>query len=216
MSMMTPFDILADFPGWTTEFDLLYRQEQSRTARGQTIVKDFGTPLWRMSAQSHALNPNELDHWRARLNAMENGLQLFMGYPMSRCYPIAYPRGTWPTGSLFDGDGTLDDIGLDNKSVKVGGLPTEFVISVGDYLAIDGNLHQVMELAIAGALGVTPLFEVRPHIQPGVMAGGSPATVVSLKRPWCLMAIVPGSISSGADAQTGRGAVSFQATEARI
>ena len=39
--------------------------------------------------------------------------------------------------------------------------------------------------------------------------------VVSVYRPFCLMAIVPGSISSQADPQTGRGTVSFQAIEAR-
>lgn len=72
------------------------------------------------------------------------------------------------------------------------------------------DLHQVMEAAVAVA-GLTPLFEVRPHIWPGVATGAA----VSISRPACIMAIVPGSISSTADMATGRGVVSFQAIEAR-
>jgi hypothetical protein len=103
MSLSEPFDILADFPGFTTVFQPLYRQEQSRTAGGKTYVKDLGDPLWTLTAQSRQMKPNELDYWRARLNAMENGLAMFRGYSMSRTYPIKYPRGSWPTGLAFDG-----------------------------------------------------------------------------------------------------------------
>ena len=212
MSLSEPFDLLADFPGWTTQFELAWRQEQSRAAGGRTYVKDLGGPLWTLTAQSRPFSPNELDYWRARLNAMENGLATFWGYSMSRCYPIKYPNGLWPTGSAFDGEAELASIGSNNKSVSVSGLPAGFVLSVGDYIQIgDADLHHVVEPATASGAGVTPEFEVRPHIWPGVAAGAT----VKVKRPACLMAIVPGSIQSQADPQTGWGAVSFQAMEAR-
>lgn len=217
MALTEPFDLLADFPGWTTEFDLVWRQEQSRVASGRTYVKDLGSPLWRLSVQSRPLTINELDYWRARINAMENGLKTFYGRSMSRCFPIMYPNGSWPTGAAFDGvSATLATINANRKAVSLGDLPTGFVLSVGDHIAIGNDLHQVMETATADGSGDTGEFEVRPHIWPNVEAGSSPPPPnVSVKQPSCLMAIVPGSISSTADAQTGWGAVSFQAIEAR-
>lgn len=217
LSLTEPFDLLADFPGWTTEFELAWRQEQSRTAGGRTYVKDLGSPLWMLTAQSRQLSINELDYWRARLNAMENGMATFRGYSMSRCYPIRYPRGAWPTGGAFDGiSASLASVGANRKSVSLADLPAGFVLSVGDYIQIgDGDLHQVMEAAVADVDGETAEFEVRPHLWPGVEGGGSPPLAVAVKRPSCLMAIMPGSIKSSADPQTGWGAVSFQAIEAR-
>jgi hypothetical protein len=89
MTITYPLDksFLADLPGITTDFDLLWRQEQSRTAGGRTVVKDFGSPLWRLSAQSRSLKPNELDHWRARLTTLENGLKTFRAFPKIRWFP---------------------------------------------------------------------------------------------------------------------------------
>ena len=216
MSLSEPFDLLADLPGWTTQFEVAWRQEQSRAAGGRTYVKDLGDPLWALTAQSRPLSPNELDYWRARLNAMENGLATFWGYSMSRCYPIKYPRGTWSTGAGFDGNATLNSVGANNKSVSISGLPVGYVVSAGDYIQIgDADLHHVVEDATSNGSGITPEFEVRPHIWPGVDANDSPAPIVKVKRPACIMAIVPGSVQSQADPQTGWGAVSFQAMEAR-
>lgn len=202
MAIAYPLDLLANWPGWSTEFDMMYRQEQSRQANGRTIVKDMGSPLWRASYQSRSLKPNELDSWRARLAALENGLQTFKGYALSRCRPILHPGAdVLPTGEIH----TID---ANRKAIRVDDL-VGITLSVGDMIQIGSkDLHQVVEPA-AGTL--TDLFEVRPHIWPGVVTGA----VVSLTKPTCIMAIVPGSVSSPADAATGRGTISFQAVEAR-
>lgn len=207
-----PASFLEDFPGWTTEFDLSWRQEQSRSTGGRTVVKDFGSPLWKLSAQSRSLSPNELDRWRARLNALENGLKTFRAWPKSRGFPIAYPNGSWPAGSAFSGTGAISSIAANRKAVSVSGFPAGFRFSVGDFIQIGGaDLHQVMEDAVVDANGVSSQFEVRPHLWPGVVA---PVAAV-VRRPSCIMTIVPGSVSPTADASTGRGTISFQAIEAR-
>jgi hypothetical protein len=217
MSLTAPFDILADWPGWTTEFDLLWRKETSRQANGVTRVKDFGTPLWRLAATTRSLSPSGLDAWRARLNAMDGGEQTFKGYSLSRTYPIAYPRGSWPTGVAFDGTtAAVHTIGTDNKSLRIDSLPAAFVLSVGDYVSVtaaSGKVYllQVVEAATASVGGLTPAFEVRPHLPVGIAVDN----LVSVKRPHCPMTIVPGSISSTADPSNGRGTISFQAIEAR-
>ena len=214
--MTEPLDILADWPGWVTDFDPQFRQEQSRVAGGRTYIKDLGSPLWRMSARSKVLRPNLLDHWRARLQAMQNGVVTFVGYSLSRKYPIRYPRGTWPTGESFDGvSAVLHTVETDRKTIRVGSLPAGFVLSIGDLIQIgDADLHRVMEQATADGSGLTGLFEVHPHIWPDVDEDGSPAVSVSVYRPACVMAVVPGSISTSADLN-GWGSVSFQAIEAR-
>jgi hypothetical protein len=213
MALTEPFDFLAEWPGWTTRFELLFRQEQSRDAGGRTYVKDFGSPLWRMAAQSKTLKPNLIDHWRARLDALENGLMTFYGYALARTYPILYPNGSWPTGVAFSGtSAAVHVVGANNKSLRLKALPAGFQLSVGDMIQIgDADLHRVMEPATADGTGETPaFFEVRPHLWPGVAIDD----VVSVKRPHCLMAIVPGSIQTQTDL-SGRGSVSFEAMEAR-
>lgn len=201
MAITYPYDVLATFPGWSTEFDLLYRQETSRTAIGQTFVKDLGSPLWRATYQSRLMKPNELDTWRARLKAMEGGLKKFFGRPTSRCYPIAYPKGA---GMGNVSDVKIASIGGDRKTITFSGLPAGYQFSVGDYIQIGThNLHQVVDTV--GAI------EVRPHLWPGTAVND----IVTLVRPSCRMTILPGTLSSTADASTGRGTISFQAIESR-
>lgn len=216
MALSAPFDILQNGVFYTISFQPLYRQEQSRTQAGVTYVKDYDDPLWTLSAQSRSLSINELDFWRARLAALENGLQTFLGYSMSRTYPILYPKGTWPTGASFDGvSAHLAAINTGRTAVEISNLPAGYTFSIGDYLAIGTDLHQVMESATASGTGLTPSFEVRPRIWPSVTVGDSPPLLVSVSKPACLMAIDPGSITSTADPQDGSGSISFTATESR-
>jgi hypothetical protein len=212
MALSEPVDFLADWPGWITSFEPMHRQEQSRVAGGRTYVRDMGQPLWRMTAQSKTLTPNQLDHWRAKLNALGNGLGTFIGYKLSRCYPILYPNGSWPTGGAFSGaTAAVHTIGGNNKSLRVKQLPVGYIFNVGDMIRIGAaDLYEVMETAAADGAGITPLIEVRPHFWPGTVVDA----VVSVKRPHCIMALVPGSVSADADL-SGRGSISFQPVEAR-
>src|SRR5690606_11490609 len=132
------------------------------------------------------------DEWRARLDALENGLQTFRGYPLSRCFPIAYPSASWPTGGTFAGDtATIFAVGVDNKSLQVDLLPAGFQLRVGDMIQVRRgsttrrDLYRVQEVATADGAGLTPAFKVRPHLWPGIAVDD----VVSVKRPWCTMAI---------------------------
>lgn len=200
MAITYPLDILADFPGWSTEFNLQFRQEFSRTAGGVTTAKDMGTPLWRATYQSRAMRPNELDAWRAKFSTLEGSLQRFMGRSLSRCYPIAYPNG--------QGMGNVTNvkvatINANNKSFALSGLPAGYKASVGDYVQIAANLYQVVDISNG--------FEVRPHLAPGTAVGNA----VLLVRPSVPMIIIPGTLISTADPVMGRGAITFQAIESR-
>ena len=209
----TPIDLLAGFPGWVTEFDLQFRQEASRSASGVTVVKDLGPPLWVMAAQSRTLRPNLLDEWRARLQAMENGLNRFRGYAFSRCYPVRYPKGSWPAGGGFDGtNGALADIDEDDRGViDVEDFPAGYAFSIGDMIQVgDTDLHRVMAAGVTGGGGDVAGLKVHPPLWFGVEAGAA----LSVVKPSSIMSIVPGSISTQADL-TGRGSVTFRAQEVR-
>lgn len=193
-------DILSGFRGWSIEFDLLYRQEHSRTAGGSTTTKDFGTPLWQAKYESHSLRPNELDQWRAKFKVLEGSLQRFMGWPMSRAFPIAYPLGVgMPDVSAVK----LATLGANNKTLTLSGLPAGYIASVGDYIQIARNLYQIVDMSDG--------FEVRPHLATGTAVGN----IVQLVRPSVPMIIIPNSLSTVADRSTGRGTISFQAIESR-
>lgn len=201
MAVSYPFNLLDSFPGWSTEFDLLFRQEFSRTAGGSTLAKDFGTPLWRANFATRSLKPNELDAWRARLKALEGSLQQFMGRPFSRCYPIAYPDGA----GLGDvGNVKIASINENNKAYRLSGLPAGYQTSVGDYQQVGTKLYQVVDV-------VGQDIEVRPHLAPGTAVGN----VVAVVKPSVPMLIMPGTLTSPAELSTGRGTISFQAIESR-
>lgn len=205
MALTEPLDLLSTFEGWAPEFDLMARQEQSRHASGRTRTKDFGSPLWVASFISRLLTRDELDHWRAKLKAASIDQMEFKAWPLTRVWPILHPDGV--AGDISAA--AIDTIGINDKSIRISGLPG-VSLSVGDYVELNGNLHQVMEGATTSA-GLTTLFEIRPHLWPGT-ATGQP---VIIERPSCLMTIRPGSVSTASNTTNGFGTVSFEAIESR-
>jgi hypothetical protein len=155
------------------------------------------------------MSANALDAWRARLDLLENGAQSFVASPMSRRYPIAYPNGSW--AAPFAGVCQVAAIS-NGRLVSLKGLLPSFQISVGDFIRIGAaDLHRIAEPTVAAANGITPLFEVRPHLWSAALVN----VQVSLLKPYCLMTLVPGTLATTADKSTGRGSITFQGIEAR-
>lgn len=201
MALIEPLDLLTGFPGWSTDFSLMARQERSRHASGRTRTKDFGQPLWRASWSTRTLTPNQFDEWRARIEHAMISQMTFMAWQSSRCRPISHP------GSSALPAGTLSAIGEDDKTVRLAGF-AGITFSVGDMVRIGAGLYRVQESTTGNP---TPLFTISPHLWQGTVTGQA----VSISKPWCLMTIDPGSLSAPADPRTGRGSISFSATEAR-
>ena len=154
---------MENFPGWTVNFELLFRQEQSIHASGRVRVKDFGTPIWTATYQSRLMRPNELDQWRARLAALGNGLETFRAWPSSRCYPIAHPNSPGLSA------GEIGTVGSDNRSLSILWDDDPVTLSVGDYIEINSNrLHQITNVASG------PIYTVTPHFSVGILAGQVP------------------------------------------
>jgi hypothetical protein len=215
-----PYDFLLGFPG-TAHLDLDYVQEVSPTRGGAQNSADLGPALWRLDAQSRRLKASEFRLWKARLASLENGAKTFKGYDLTACYPLAYPRGTWPTGLAFDGSGYLAAVNTSNyKELKIGGLPVGYVISEGDFLSFAYGsfraLHQAMASVTVGGTGISDYVEVRPAIRSGssltAALASSPPTDVDLIKPHATMVLIPGSVSAQPSGD-GSGSISFSARQ---
>lgn len=201
-------DILNGFPGWTPIFQPVYRQESSRTANGVTYWKDLGSPIWKLRAVSRRMSPNELDRWRARLEELRGAGELIKGYSLSRTYPILYPNGINPVSTP-----TINSVNGDGTKLSITGLPANYGLRYGDMFRVGtADLYRVLEDVTASAGGLTTEFKVGPM---AVWPGTGPGDAVSFVRPYCLMAVNPASITTDADAATGRGSVAFEAMESR-
>lgn len=227
MAVTFPLNLLDDMDGigWSTQFELAYRQEQSRHASGRIRVKDFGTPLWTATYQTKNLSPNKIDYWRARLSLLENGLNTFWGRPRSRCWPIKYPTGQipfpsdwvvadgewdddgfWYNGMLWNGSvlgGKIATIGEDNKSFTVTWMGEPIELSVGDYVQIGNFLHIINYID-------DETYSVAPFLSNSIEVDDE----VIVAQPGVPMTIVPGSISTSVGLN-GRGSISFSGIEAR-
>lgn len=204
MAITYPLDFLDDLPGWSTTFELMYRQDFSRHASGRTRVKDFGTPIWTATYVTKNLRPNQMDEWRARLNSLEGGLKTFLAFPKSRCWPILHPNGTGITGT-----GKINALNVNNKALSLKDV-MGLSLSVGDFISVNRILYQVMEKAVANGSGITPEFEVRPQLS----SSSEVDDTVNIYQPSCIMTLVPNSVSTSTGLN-GRGSVSFQGIEAR-
>lgn len=185
-------DILSAVAFQDQTFQLMFRQEYSRTAYGTTLGKDLGPALWSASYTTAPMYADEALSFEAMLNSLDGVIQQFEAGDLRRVFPKAYPDGD------FADTGAIASVNANNKAISMSGLSAGFVISQGDFLAFDYGgsraLHQAVEGATANGSGVTAEFEVRPHIRPGFTL--SPATAVRLKNPRGRFALVPGSVSS--------------------
>lgn len=207
MAITYPIDIIPELEGigWSTDFNLLYRQEQSRHASGRTRIREYGTPLWQATYTTKNLSPNNLDIWKARLNSLENGLNTFYASPMSRCWPINHPNGQ----GLILNSPKVKTKNLNNKAISLSGV-NGLNLSIGDYISINDLLYTVMESVIANSSGDTIEFEVRPFLSVSI----TEEDAVRIRSPRTIMTLVPNSVNT-AVGLNGRGSVSFQGIEAR-
>jgi hypothetical protein len=172
-------------------FLLVSRQELgSRSANGTTYGKDFGSALWQVSFTTGPIPNDDALAYEALLNSLDGVIGSFEAYDLRRPYPRATPDGSGAS------DGVLASVNTNNKAITLSGLAASQVVSRGDYLSFTYGtsraLHQVMETVTANGSGVTPEFEVRPHLRPGWTL--SPAITVKLKNPAGLFSLTSGSV----------------------
>ena len=192
------FDLL---PIQQMSFDCPEQLQQSRTGDGSVLTADLGARLWRGDVQLGPMTRSEAAQVRALLDVLRGAGRSFMASDLAAPRPLADPDLSF----LGTAAPVLHTIGADSRTLRVAGLPAGYVLSAGDLLSFSYGvsptrhaLHRVVSEAIADGTGLTPLFEVTPHIRPGAAAGAA----VTLDRPSCKAVLVPGSVDVGATRRT--------------
>lgn len=152
-------------------FYLFQNQEYSTDRAGIIYGKDLARPIWKATWTTKPLRNDIAIAFEARLNSLDGVIGYFMGHDPRRHNPASDP-----TGAVSDVGCEIHSVGVNNKSMRISGKPAGFVITAGDYIAINytangdvyRSLHQALETVTVDGLGVSPLFEVRPHFPPGV------------------------------------------------
>jgi hypothetical protein len=180
--------VIFDSVGYADQtFQLISRQELSRSAGGQTFGKDLGPALWNIEYTTGPMRADDALAFEASLNALNGVTSEFEAYDLRRPYPRMHADG--------DFDDEAEVLSTSGTKIALANLPEGFQLSPGDYLSLEVQgrrvLHQVIEAATADDDGETPEFAVRPPPWPGTDEGAP----VTLKRPACRFALLPQSIT---------------------
>lgn len=172
-------------------FELMERQEISRSQGGTPYAKSLSEAIWTVSMQTVPMHNDDSLDFVAILRSLDGSIGTFTAHDLRRPYPREYPDGN------FTDSGKLKTINENNKAVSLKGLPASFKVSRGDYFSFNFGsgrraLHQAMESVTADGSGDTTEFEVRPHIRPGVAL--SPDVSVVFKKPSAIFVMEPGSL----------------------
>jgi hypothetical protein len=172
-------------PGSTLAIERQLAQSPTRGALVQ--VAELGTPIWKARYQTVPVREAVGLQWEAWLASLRGGARTFRAVHPFRRTALAYPGGygglTRHGGGAFDGTCTLSAVATPLDAVTLSGLPSTFVLSVGDLLSFSpaGSrqaLHRVVEGGTASA-GVL-VVGVEPALKPGATIGAT----VSMLSPW--------------------------------
>lgn len=195
----------ADFFEWlplsSVSFHLPGAYESAETGAGEAITAALGSRLWEGSVTLGKMSYAEIARAEVYIAALQHPGRGFMAYDRRRPAPSGDPDGAILGGIVP----TIASLAGNNKEMSLGNLPAGYVLQVGDYLGFSYGssperhaLHRVVSLeVVADELGVTPVFEVTPHIRPGASIGSA----VRLIRPACKAIIVPDSFDPGTNAR---------------
>lgn len=181
------------------EFDM--RQVNTRSSNTMlgraTETADFGTPYWRLSAQSGYLTDEQIDEADAFFTEASKGGNVFACHDYYRQRPRAYGStplsGTKAGGGAFDGSAVLDDV-TDSRTIVVSGLPAAFAVNRGCLFEVNKDettrsLHRVVADATANGSGVVTINFDSPLNTSVFTAANS---TIQFEKPSCLMLLEPG------------------------
>jgi len=196
MALATPFTL--EFfgnliPIQSAPFVLMDQDEISGLGTGEGLTHDLGPKLWEAPVETAPMPNGRCLALQAMIEALDGSQGTFYLYNPMAPYPQADPDGSLIAGHTPE----LHTIALNRKEVRIDGLPAGYVLTGGDMFALDYGspsrraLLRCVTGATADQVGVTPLFEVRPHLRPGITVG----LPVLLARPAAKVKILPGTLS---------------------
>jgi hypothetical protein len=180
----------------------------NRLAGGQVITASAGAALWTGSLELvpgyHAAQA-EIE---ARIARLQRAGVRFLIHDTRRNGPRTDPGGIM----LGSSTPTIHTLDADNVRLRITGLPSGYTLSPGDWIGWSYGssptrraLHRVVTGAVADASGLTPLFEVVPHIRPGVVTGAA----VQLVRPQMFAQLIGADYGNGVPLITAGARIDF-------
>ena len=155
---------------------------ESGTASGALLRTQLAAPKWAGGVGMPTMSRAQAQKTIGLLDTI-GALGAFLWADPARAYPALDPDGAIVSGSAV----TVQSIGGDGASLAIAGLPADYALSAGDLVSIEHNgqhaLHQLVADVSASGAGVTPEFEVRPHVKAWSGAGQT----VHVERPRALM-----------------------------
>jgi len=201
-------------------WNLVYQQEFSGLGTGEGLAHDLAPPLWEAEVPTGPMYHDDAYAAQARLNALLGSINSFYLHNPAKPGPRLDPTGSALAGPVWIfaggvwndagvwlddvpwggtptvGSATLHTIGANRNTVRIDSLPSGYVLSVGDFFHVDYGsptrraLIQIVEVATASSAGLTPEFQVTPHLRPGITTGAA----ISLLKPAAKVKLVPGTL----------------------
>lgn len=192
-----PLASFADLlPVASVKWKLREHQEISGLGSGQILVAELAPPLWTADVVLAAMRNEDAGKVQGLIESLDGGLRSFYLYAPQRIGPQSDPDGTLLSTSTVK----IYSLDVNNKEMRLYGLPPGFVLSAGDFMSFDYGsnptrraFHRVLNTVTADGSGITPTFEVRPHLRSGVATD----IVVTLVKASAKVMIVPGSFDPG-------------------
>lgn len=215
MAMTFPLDLpsLADkLSIASVKWDVMRFDQYSGIGSGHDLQAELAAPKWIADIE---LSPGYSDGLKQiaaitrKLHGSQNAFMLFD--PLSQ-FPQADPDGSVLAASTVQ----VYTVGTDRQSLRLKGLPAGYVLTISDKAQIvyssDPTRNfflEISETVTASGAGITPSFEIYPHIPVGIAIDD----VVILKKPACKMIMLPGSSNPGTARNIITEGASFRAIE---
>lgn len=188
--MTEPIAGLLTWATWKPDrFEIQRRQEFSRTASGELIVRDIGPAVWVATFSTTPMRSDDMQILETRMSQLRGSLIPFEAWDLRRATPRDYP-----SGSGF-GNPRIADARAGGGQVKLNNMSSGATVRIGDYLewGLGGgvrSLHRSTSNVTADGSGETPWIDIEPAapIAPQI---NRPVDMAPAK---CIMRVEPGSL----------------------
>ncbi|GGA65003.1 hypothetical protein [Pelagibacterium lentulum] len=167
----------------------------SGLGNGQPLNTELASPLWQVDVSTGPIPNDDAEAIAALIERLEQPGNDFYVYNPRKLGPRMDRDGS----ILGAATPTIHTLASNNHQIRVDGLPSGYVLSRGDMLAFEYGptgqkrraMHRIDETVTASGAGLSPLFEVFPHIRPGAAVGDPVFLAPAAMRA----KIIPGSYS---------------------
>jgi hypothetical protein len=214
MALTYPYglSVLADqLPIESCVFDVQRNDQVDGDAEGRVWQAQLAPPLWTADVGIVPLYHHEAKRILALLRKLHGSQESFWLYDPSSQYPHADQ-----TGSIYGASNAkVHSVGSGRQTIRIKDLPSAYELKAGDKGQIAygsspvRNFYFEVSEDVTASAGVTPEFEIFPHVPSAVAADDA----ITLIKPACKMFIMPGTLYPGEQRDVRTVGISFKAME---